>query len=535
MAENITFLSLMYVPLDNEYKHTLYFSDIDSRDNYFLNVTPRKTFTDFSYQVKDSKLRVNLSFDEALKYNYVMYQNQNYSNKGFYAFITNYEWKSEDVTELTIETDVIQTWMFDIEIMPSFIEREHTKDDTIGLNTIPENVEMGEYIVHMVNKVSELQECYIVVACTEPSEEFFGEQLPTAKALAGGGLYNGIYSGLCYYRFGTETADINILNTFLASYSDSSAIKAIFLYPKSFIDAASVAQFVQKTAEPTSINHVVNKEIAYTYTGMDGYKPKNNKLLTYPYIYLLVSNNNGGSAIYQYEHFTDSTGQNKACNFKIESALTPGGSIRLIPLRYKGITENNEEGLNLGKYPICNWTSDEYTNWLTQNSVNIGMNLVSGLGQIIAGGAIAIGSGGLGTAVGGSGIVSGVSTITNQIAQIHQMSFTPPQSNGNINCGDVITASKENTFTFYQMSIKAEYMRYIDEYFSVYGYKSNRIKVPYKNHRENWWFTKTVDANITGQIPIADMKKIKECYNNGITFWREASNIKNYSLSNNII
>ena len=156
MAENITNVKLLNVPLDNEYKHTLYFKSLTDQQSYFNSVTYSKAFSDFSYQQKDSKLRVNLSFDEAQKYNYVMYQNVNYNNKWFYAFITGYEWKRDDVTELTIETDVLQTWKFDIEIKPSFVEREHVYYDDFGSNTVPENLETGEFIVNKETKLTKL-------------------------------------------------------------------------------------------------------------------------------------------------------------------------------------------------------------------------------------------------------------------------------------------------------------------------------------------------------------------------------------------
>lgn len=535
MAEIITDVRLLNVNLHNDYKHTIFFNDRSEQSSYFMSIKNYKDLIDYSYQRKDSKLRVNLSFDEALKYNYVMYTNTYLlENKTYYAFITDYEWNNDNCTTLTLQTDVMQTYLlgYEYDYLPSFVEREHTNDDTVGVNTIPENLEMGEYIVKNVKKVGELQDCYIIVATTKPPDDYYGEDMEAlAKVYGVGGNYNGIYSGLAYYRFGTSSADIIILNAFLSAFNDSSAVKCMFLYPKALIE--SKEEFVLKSNDPASIDFELDKSVALIYENTSTeYKPKNNKLLTYPYVYLMVSNNNGGSAIYQYEHFSSST-----MSFKVESALTPGGSIRLIPRSYKGISENNEEGLNLGKYPICNWTSDEFTNWLTQNSVNIGLNLVSGLGQIIAGGAIAVGSGGLGTAVGGSQIVGGISTITNQLAQIHQMSFTPPQSNGNINCGDVITSSKENTFTFHSMTIKPEYMRIIDDYFTAYGYKTNRVKLPEWLHRERWWYTKTIDINLYnyGSIPTADLNKIKDCFNNGITFWRKASDIGHYEYSNNIV
>jgi hypothetical protein len=85
------------------------------------------------------------------------------------------------------------------------------------------------------------------------------------------------------------------------------------------------------------------------------------------------------------------------------------------------------------------------------------------------------------------------------------------------------------------MSIKAEYARIIDDWFDAFGYQVNRLKVPNKNHRQNWWYTKTINANIIGNVPNDDMNKIKGAYNNGITFWRNPSNFLNYSVSNGII
>lgn len=53
-----------------------------------------------------------------------MYQNENYSNKWFYAFIDGMKYINDSMTEISISTDVWQTWQFDLEFMESFVERE---------------------------------------------------------------------------------------------------------------------------------------------------------------------------------------------------------------------------------------------------------------------------------------------------------------------------------------------------------------------------------------------------------------------------
>ena len=194
---------------------------------------------------------------------------------------------------------------------------------------------------------------------------------------------------------------------------------------------------------------------------------------------------------------------------------------------------NTDEGLNGGKYPICCWNSDAFTNWMTANSVNTYMGVAGGVGTMALG-AVAMASG-AGALLGVSMILGGATAIGTTIGQVHQASMQPDQVKGNTNCGDVITGSGHNTFMFFNMSIKQEYAKIIDGYFDMFGYKVCRVKAPNKAHRSRYWYTKTIDVNIDGAIPNKDMQVIKEAYNNGITFWRNGNEIGNYSLSNNIV
>ena len=117
-----------------------------------------------------------------------------------------------------------------------------------------------------------------------------------------------------------------------------------------------------------------------------------------------------------------------------------------------------------------------YTNWLTQNSINVmGMQISSD--DINLAGSVLNTVGSVATKnVGGA--ISGVLDIGNSLIAKKQHELIPPQSRGNLNAGDVITASGKNTFHFYKMSIKQEYARIIDNYFDMFGYKVNTVKIP---------------------------------------------------------
>ena len=76
-----------------------------------------------------------------------MYQNDNYSDKWFYAYITGMEYINDNMTRISIATDVFQTWQFDLIYKASYVEREmiDVSSDVPGANLNPENLESGEY------------------------------------------------------------------------------------------------------------------------------------------------------------------------------------------------------------------------------------------------------------------------------------------------------------------------------------------------------------------------------------------------------
>jgi hypothetical protein len=543
---NITRLVLLKTSLENDYKHTLYFTDSGSQRDYFLSRKVKDyDFTNLTYIRKDHSVKVPLIYDDVVGCNYVMYQNKS-DTKWYYAFITDIKYISEGVSEIILETDCIQSWLFAYTVQPSFIEREHVSDDTIGLHTYPENVELGEFTTF--NQIDmDMGGSHCVVATTWDFK----------RDTQGGCVIGNIYHGVNYYLM----SDYQTLVYFLGMYADgeegkSDSITGIFMVPDVLTGYDKLTTHSEDEyhwdylSTSGGLSYFPYKQLPITDGELKDftlykpqnfvrdeatpllYKPINNKLLTYPYHYLECTNNNGGSAIYRYEDFKNPYNSN-ACTFRTNGSITPGCSIRTVPLYYHNVNYNFEEGLNLGKFPICSYSTDMYTNWLTQNSVNIGMNIFAGASQMAIGaGLLATGAGAItGFSVGMSGLVQ----IGNALAETNKMSKVPPQAEGNLNCGDIVFSQGRCTYSFYQKCIKPEYMRVIDGYFNMFGYKICRVKTPSTNHRERYWYIKTIDVNIDGSIPNKDIQIIKNAYNNGITFWRNGNEIGNYSLSNNIV
>jgi hypothetical protein len=85
------------------------------------------------------------------------------------------------------------------------------------------------------------------------------------------------------------------------------------------------------------------------------------------------------------------------------------------------------------------------------------------------------------------------------------------------------------------VSIKAEYAAIVDNFFSMFGYKINRIKVPNITGRRNWNYVKTNGCYVGGNVPQDSLNEFKNMLDNGITFWHNPSTFMDYSQSNTIV
>lgn len=506
-------LYLCKTPLENDYKNQLTFSSANAQLTYFNSVI-QHTFDNYTYIKKDNVVQVGANIDEIIDCNYLFYKNTGFTNKYYFCFITNMEYVNENCTRITFETDCYQTWLFQIQYKQSFVEREHVNDDTIGLHTVPENLETGEYIVNSSDYYNGLDNLKYVIQCTEWSTTDENKPLATN--------FGGVYMAGGAYVCSTINEVVNILQAF-ASRGKSDAVYNLYMIPASMItNTSSSLQYSGQNSPNTD-----TKSITKVNT-INGYAPINKKLLTFPFNYMLISNNNGSSNILHYERFSGNT-----CNFTIKGVPTVGGSIKIIPTNYDNNLNSEEEGLIAGKLPTLNWSDDEYTNWLTQNSVNIalgiassGLTIVGGLGMMATGG---------GAVAGAGAVVSGAMSIANELGAVYQHSLQPNSAKGNVNGGDINVCDHKNGFYFYKMSIKEEYARIIDNYFSMFGYKINRVKVPNITGRSNWNYVKTINCNFDGDIPQTDLNIIKAMFNNGVTLWHNPSTIYNYSNSNGIV
>ena len=563
-----TDLILLKCPLEEDQQNQLTFTNETAQYNYFSQLPSFSGGNDFTYQRKDGRVRFNADIEDIRDYNYCMYRNDAYSNKWFYCFITDMEYANDGVTFITLKTDVWQTWQFQLNFQNSFVEREHVNSDGVGEHTVPENLDYGEYVANGTSTKE--------VVCSPTHDSFICMQVTTrelksTKLESGTTLpnvtypqdiemiYSGVPQGCAIYAFDmANPAEVRRMYQVIEQYDlygRGEAIVSLFIvcsfccnWRTMNITGGSLDG--QPIKVPKASTTTLKKDITSIpkYNTISGYTPKNNKLFTYPYNYLYLSNNNGSDVIYHYEDFVNNTP-----TFIQYGALEQGGALFIAPNNSKknvtsGTGDCWNEGIGLGKLPQLSWTSNYYLNWQAVNAANVQvqttLDALGWVGDIMSAFTPAAASKKSGNmnmykadalAEGVSASVGLGKRVANTMQQIKQAKLVPDQAKGNINCGSISYANGEIGYRFTNMCIRYEYAKMIDDYFSMFGYKVNSLKTPNITGRTNWNYVKTVICNVIGNIPQRDIEEIKDIFNTGITFWHNPSTYLDYSQTNAII
>lgn len=555
MARNSELILCSGIRLDREYSNVVDYSESDMLSLCRTNKIGGDS--NYSFIRSESRLVTSIPYGTALQGNYIAFQNPDYSNKWFFAFVDDVKYVNDNSTEIFYTIDQFSTWFRNLTLNDCLVVREHTNDDSIGANTIPENIDIGDVVAESETIDTSFNSYYIII-----ESDYDIENDKDFNRLT---FYNGQFLSH-YIAMFPFTMEDNQTNRFWISQAkqyfigtivkrQASFINNIYVIPQAIVLASDterkdvtyhilpgdtgtqVSYFtIKSNASDTFSPEYFDVNIAKLRSFSDYPNVKNNKLFVYPYNYLYVTNNVGNSKIYKYEDFSDSNN----ATFQFVGAWQIGGSGRMIPKNYKtkqaGNVDNCDESLPLGKYPTFNWSSDAFTNWLTQNGVNMTTGaFASGLATAGAiGGAIATGGASIPLSLGIATSTSG--NYFNTLGSLVQASMQPNIEGGQ-NTSDVTYSADLNNFVFKRMRPKVEYLRIIDDFFSAVGYKTNRMKIPNITGRAYWNYVEIASSDSIGHgsIPADALNTINNAFHQGVTIWHNHSNIGNYELDNSIV
>lgn len=586
------------VPWDASYRHTRTFSSASSQTSWMKGrCTNSLTKDNYTYVRMNNSIRVPFNAERLYTYNYVMYQNANYGSKWFYAFIVGVNYVNENMTELVLELDVMQTWMFDYTLTRCFVEREHVNDDTIGAHLNPEPAMELEWVYQTFQEHVYTPKYAVFLATQYPhyNNTLLDPQQTSAGDAYSGHVYYGQYSAARAYLYDLDDNDsIAAMRRDLEAWNKCGSAEAI-------VDAFTIPANAVKQDDLYTVEAQIAAGSWYTMNGVyslnedygcpvhgsdisrptdiDGYTPHNNKLFTYPYCYIEVGDFCGRKQDYRWEFFDLDGTTYKWARFEVKIPGISDGTGYLTPKNYNGVGGYSTLGTAMYTEPFTfsfgnkiSWIYSVYQNWAAQNAVNNNLAVIGGTAAIMTG---AFAGAGAASAVLGAGALAGeAATLMNAgypnfaamasndanalrgkasaqgkaalgaagggamavggvIGNVEKMKRVPNQARGNLN-GNSRLQCGYNGYYQAKVVIREEFARIVDGFFDMYGYEVDRVKVPNVTGRANWNYVKCNNSCHRGNVPADHMTLINQIYDKGITFWH-TDDIGNYSLSNGIV
>lgn len=541
------------VPLSPDHSDVMYITSNADAYNHIRNYK-QKVLTEETYtRTERGTLKVGLNADDLLQINYICWKNGR-ANMYFFAFVTNIGYINENCTEISYMIDNYMTWFGFLQLGQCFVEREIPETDGLFENLVPENIELGDPL--MTDSFSGWypagRTAYLIMSSTNEEGERPDrdeEPLPYFHEYV-----NGIPSGLYYWseliegQGGEHQVVVNKLAKFIQNgYADN--IIQITAVPDELVTGA----YTEGWTEDRYYEHPIQNVWDFTSV-IDGYKPQNKKLFSYPYNYIKGVTSEGNDTDFKLEYW-----ENGQVTFSKMGTLYGNPTMAIVPTNYRGQEKNFEHALYLSNFPTLPWINDPYKAYLAQNKASIATSIVSSVLSGISGGLIggnqAVGNQAMNNNIPNSNPVGQISTemgrnagilsigtsfinaglnIASVIAKQEDTKALPASIHGNTqaDCFHVITGSLY--IGLYHIRPRPEFVKIIDEYFSMFGYACHRVKTPNISSRTYWNYVKTIGCVLKGSAPAQAKAEIINMFNNGVRLWKHIADIGNYSLKNGI-
>lgn len=560
---NSTIKFLRNIPFDNDYNDTIYFDNPNQQYNYFSGNEFFKYELSNQYYTRHSAGVINVELPLGSGYdpitheeykistaeslfdcNYIMFCNESFryidqedgfrKKKWFYAFITDIEYVNNQVARVTFEIDAMQTWMFDYELEQCYIEREHSETDKIGDNIISENLDIGDTYMttNITNHLATKDDMQAVVLVSKTYDAQEGKYIYPIIY-----LNHNIPTTLWIKKFNISeelTEMWNFLSDYILETGNKltpDEIVTIYLFPDNSFWGFDKIVTINR---PTDFIYSVSDN----HRG-DFYVPRNNKLYTYPYTALEVSNHEGTSQLYHFEYFTPHTSSSTTgvARFKINGCDAPSPALVAQPIGYLptepyslySLDQSNngyDYGITISDFQQCAWVGDAFKAWWAQNKNSF---VTSSQMSVLAGGATAV-AGAIteNPYLVGMGVASAFSGVLNNMAKKEDIKNQPPSIYGLSNSISLPISFNYFGYSFRTKQITGQMAETIDSYFSMFGYATHRVKTPNRNVRQRWTYTQTVGCTLKGKLPSKYQKQICKIYDKGIRFWNKDVQVGEY-------
>ena len=307
----------------------------------------------------------------------------------------------------------------------------------------------------------------------------------------------------------------------------------------------------------TDMKGYTGKSAVFTNKYSDYRTVKESKLLMYPYTVLTLDDMKGNRQNIKNEYITGtdinvtvhgSLGTSNKTTYGIENYLIKDN---LEPADwFLSSLENSLINSNPNDVPIITDMLSAYLqgnrnsiqNQLNSTIFNGYMDFMGGVTGGLANSSVNPANGGEANPIGM--VNSGVNVVRGMANTYFQTQGMIAKQKDIVNTPPSISKLGGNTYFDYghnlsglyliKKQIRPEYQKKLEDFFNVYGYKLNEVKVPNFHTRQYWNYIQTSGCVIQGNFNNEDLQEIKNVFDQGITLWH-TDDIGNYSLDNEVI
>ena len=362
--------TLTNVPWNADYRDIVYFDKgqaeldryIDSRESSNIAIN------DMSYARPGQPIRINVPYGKAMRFNYIRVSNPAQAvpgdeNTAWYYFITEFKHVAPNVTEIYVQLDVIQSFIYQVKFGRCYVEAGH-----IGVAngnrmarwgrdflTVPEGFDLGaQYQVrHVFNRVlmSMAQaENNVLIMSTVDLTKAPGDVSKPNLTTAPGGMSEGVPNGASLY----------VCDDFLDFMFDiqdypwiSQGIIGIWSFPRMKDNRNIGSSTHYKGLKKLLPNKDAAEKVDYTFSKTADWRKRDeflefdtdryrylDKFRVYPYSFFELTFNNGAPVMLKPELING----NSVTVSEFYHYTPPNQKIALIPSSYNGYTDGILDG-----------------------------------------------------------------------------------------------------------------------------------------------------------------------------------------------
>lgn len=585
---NIRFIN---VPFNSDYKATRWFDDSASQISYFMNRPLIHQMTQATFQriERNHVIRANKNIDGLWGTNYVCFQNAAYNNKWFFGFVTHLEYVNQSLTNVTFEIDVLQTWRFDFTFKPSFVVREHrplwNADGSPVINTQDEGLAYGtEYDTQDVNiyQPNEGYKFIVIISKTPLHDGSPTDITPTVVGLPTplsvyilpfkdndtvpvvdipADSINAVMSkptDVLKEMYKASAAVNNIVSIYITDYtgiacSVSTGSPDIMTFPNNGnkVHSALIGDTTADAIHCLYVEKVLNfsaltQDMGNKYEGFASVGES--KLLMYPYCQTIVDDFKGNRMTLKNEYINNtnlqllvkgSLGTSNYTSYGVDDYnYTADGTAKERVSNESALINNDPSDVPVITDQLASYLQGN-RNSLANQKAQIQWNGVMGaVGNAVGGVASAATGNAMGVASTGVGIVKGAGDTVLKLqgieAKQQDIANIPPSIAKMGSNTSYVYGNNFNGVYVMKKQIKSEYRKKLSDFFKLFGYKTNEVKIPNFHTRQNWNYVQTEGCTITANFNNEDLQELKNIFDNGITLWH-TDDVGNYDLGNAVI